>query len=525
VADVYARFARSCGRDTFFLTGTAEHGLNVEQSAAARGCTPQALADENSAVFRAVMSELNISFDHFIRTTDEDHTRQVAALVQRLRDTGSAYLGTFEGWYDAGQEEYFAENKAKELDYKSPVTGKDLVRATEENYYFRLSAFQDRLLQLYDANPEFLQPSARRNEMLARLREGLQDVPISRTNFSWGIPMPGDSRHVIYVWIDALLNYITALGLGDDAADSKLRAQRAKYWPANVHIMAKEIAWFHAVIWPAMLMALDLPLPGKVYAHAFWIRDGMKMSKSLGNFVDLATMQRYIGCYGLEAFRYYLVVDGPLGATDANFSSERLHDIYTADLVNTVGNCASRVTAMIGKYYDGATPAEMDPSTGLPVVVTSITGSATLDWPARAEAAANASLSAYESLDLASAARTAVALVTEVDVYIQSTEPFKMAKDDSKRLQMGAILYRSMEAVRIAGALLSPVLPGKMEELAVALGDDVKQPLKQRVRWGGLKPGHALPKLVLFPRVDSPDAPPAAPVAEPAPKAAKKPKP
>ena len=238
VADVYARFSRSSGRDTFFLTGTDEHGLKVEQSAATRGVTPQALADENSASFRAVMSDLNISFDHFIRTTDADHTRQVAALVQRLRDTGAAYLGTFEGWYDAGQEEYFAENKAKELEYKSPVTGRDLVRATEENYYFRLSAFQERLLELHDANPGFLQPGARRNEMLARIREGLQDVPISRTNFSWGIPMPGDSRHVIYVWIDALFNYITALGLGD-GPDSALRQQRQGYWPASIHNMPK----------------------------------------------------------------------------------------------------------------------------------------------------------------------------------------------------------------------------------------------------------------------------------------------
>ena len=314
VADVFARFSRACGRDVFFLTGTDEHGLKVEQSAAKRGVPPQLLADENSAVFRDVAARLNISFDHFIRTTDEAHTRQVGALVSQLQASGSAYLGTFEGWYDAGQEEYFAESKAKELDYKSPVTGRDLVRATEDNYYFRLSAFQERLLHLFETRPDWVQPAARRNEMLSRLREGLQDVPISRTNFSWGIPMPGDSRHVIYVWIDALMNYITALGLGE-AEGHEVRAARAHYWPATLHVMAKEIAWFHAVIWPAMLMALDLPLPGRVYAHAFWIRDGVKMSKSLGNFVDLDTLQRYIHVYGLDAVRYYLIVDGPLGAT------------------------------------------------------------------------------------------------------------------------------------------------------------------------------------------------------------------
>jgi methionine--tRNA ligase len=307
---VYARAARSSGRPVFFLTGTDEHGLKVEQSAAARGVPPQQLADENSAAFRSVMTGLNISFDDFWRTTDPAHTRQVQALVQRLQASGAVYLGEFEGWYDAGQEEYYAEMKAKELDYKSPISGKLLVRAREENYYFRLSAFQQRLEALLEEQPTFVQPPARRNEMLGRLREGLADVPISRTNFRWGIPMPGDERHVIYVWIDALLNYVTALGLGEAPGEAR-REARQRFWPATLHVMAKEISWFHAVIWPAMLMALELPLPRTVYAHAFWIRDGVKMSKSLGNFVDLAAIARYTDAYGLDAFRYFLIVDGP----------------------------------------------------------------------------------------------------------------------------------------------------------------------------------------------------------------------
>ena len=299
VADVYARAARATGRPTFFLTGTDEHGLKVEQSAAARGVPPQQLADENSAAFRAVMTGLNISFDDFWRTTDVAHTRQVQALVSRLQASGAVYLGEFEGWYDAGQEEYYAEMKAKELDYKSPISGKPLVRAREENYYFRLSAFQGRL-----------------EAMLGRLKEGLSDVPISRTNFRWGIPMPGDERHVIYVWIDALLNYVTALGLGEAPGEAR-REARQRFWPATLHVMAKEIAWFHAVIWPAMLMALELPLPRAVYAHGFWIRDGVKMSKSLGNFVDLTAIKRYTDAYGLDAFRYFLIVDGPGAANGA----------------------------------------------------------------------------------------------------------------------------------------------------------------------------------------------------------------
>jgi hypothetical protein len=339
VADVFARAARAAGRDVFFLTGTDEHGLKVEQSAAARGVPPQQLADENSAAFRAVMTGLNISFDHFIRTTDAAHMRQVAALVARLQASGAVYLGTFEGWYDAGQEEYHSEMKAKDLDYKSPITGKPLVRATEENYYFRLSAYQEPLLALFEAQPDFVQPPARRNEMLGRLREGLTDVPISRTNFSWGIPMPGDERHVIYVWIDALLNYITALGLGEPAGEP-VRAAREHYWPASVHVMAKEIAWFHAVIWPAMLMALQLPLPARVYAHAFWIRDGMKMSKSLGNFVDLVAMQRYTDAYGLDAFRYFLILDGPLGANGARLRRIALARARCADAHCADARCA-----------------------------------------------------------------------------------------------------------------------------------------------------------------------------------------
>jgi methionine--tRNA ligase len=526
---VYARAARSAGRDVFFLTGTDEHGLKVEQSAASRGVSPQALADENSAAFRAVMTALNISFDHFIRTTDEAHLRQVSALVTRLRDSGAAYLGTFEGWYDAGQEEYYAEQKAKDLDYKSPINGKPLVRATEENYYFRLSAYSERLLALFEARPDFVRPAARRNEMLARLRDGLSDVPISRTNFSWGIPFPGDERHVIYVWIDALLNYATALGLGEPDAHPT-REARAHFWPAQLHVMAKEIAWFHAVIWPAMLMALQLPLPATVYAHGFWIRDGMKMSKSLGNFVDLAAMQRYIDAYGLDAFRYYLVVDGPLGATDANFSAERLQDVYASELGNTLGNSASRVTAMIGKYFDGIIPSERDAASGQRIV-TAAAGAGSVDWPARAAAASDAAAAAYEALDLETAARAGVRLVMDVDVFIQATEPFKIAKDASRTAELGAILYQCLEALRIAGVLLAPVMPVKMAELNLALcGADVAAaaaaeavPTPARVAWGGLRAGTRVEKLALFPRVESPDAAAiAAAAAAAAPPAAKK---
>ncbi|MDG1137781.1 MAG: class I tRNA ligase family protein, partial [Phycisphaerales bacterium] len=253
LCDVYARAMRDVGHDVFFLTGTDEHGVKVEQSALDKGLEPQALADLNSEEFRSIMGMFDLTNDAFIRTTDPEHTKQVQAFVSTLLERGDVYLGTFEGWYDKGQEEYHTETGARDLDYKSPISGKPLVRATENNYYFKLSAYQERLEQLFDSNPEFVQPPSRRNEVLGRLREGLQDVPISRTNFTWGIPMPGDEEHVIYVWIDALFNYITALGMGDES--SKWNKERNKYWPASYHVIGKEILWFHSVIWPAVLIA------------------------------------------------------------------------------------------------------------------------------------------------------------------------------------------------------------------------------------------------------------------------------
>ena len=495
VADAYARYRRARGDDVFFLTGTDEHGLKVEQSAEKRGIEPQALADENSRKFRDVMTAYDVSFDEFIRTTDDHHERQVRALVKVLQEKDAVYLGRFEGWYDEGQEEYYTESKAKELDYKSPISGKDMVRSSEENYYFRLSKFQRELEALHADNPDFLTPSARRNEMIGRLNEGLNDVPISRTNFKWGIPMPDDEKHVIYVWIDALMNYITAIGLGD-GKDSIVYADRSKYWPASMHIMAKEISWFHSVIWPALLMALDLPLPQRVHAHAFWIREGRKMSKSLGNFVDLACMDRFKEHYGLDAMRYYLAVEGPIGAQDANFSAERVQEIYSSDLVNTMGNSVSRTTAMINKYFDGEVRSEE--ANGARVTFDN------WDWPARTSAHVQDALTAYDKLDLPRAAAAAKNIVMDVDLFITETEPFRMAKDESKSAELAACLYQCLEALRIAAVLLEPLMPNKMAEFdaGVGLGEGS---IEQRTKWGGLKPGTKIEKLALFPRVEGLD--------------------
>ncbi|MCH2137121.1 MAG: methionine--tRNA ligase [Phycisphaerales bacterium] len=484
ICDVWARFQRAAGQDVFFLTGTDEHGQKVEESAREQGMTPKALADLNAAEFQRIMGLFGLSNDAFIRTTDPAHERQVQTFVQRLIDSGDVYLGTFEGWYDPGQEEYYTQTKARECDFKSPISGRPLEKATEENFYFRLSAYQERLEALYDQQPGFVRPEARRNEMLGRLREGLQDVPISRTNFTWGIPVPGHEAHVIYVWIDALFNYITALDLADSDAT------QAKYWPATYHIVGKEILWFHAVIWPALLMALKIDLPSCVYAHSFWISEGQKMSKSLGNFVDLERLQSCIDTYGRDALRWYLATNGPLGATDADFTMDQFHDVYTTDLVNTFGNCASRVSAMINKYFDGALPEDCPGSLGsidLQRVCLEQTASVT---------------TAMEAFDLGAACSSAMQIVRKVDAFINETEPFKKAKDPDQLASLQGILYRCAESIRIASALLEPVMPETMQRLTQAWQLPEGGPLEKACRWGGLKAGQSIEKVALFPRAE-----------------------
>lgn len=461
LCDVWARAMRFVGRDVFFLTGTDEHGLKVEQSATARGISPQALADENAAEFERVLSTFDLTNDDFIRTTQPRHERQVQEFVRRLVASGDVYLGTFEGWYDEGQEEYHTETKAKELEYRSPISGRPLVRATEENYYFRLSRYADFLQKHFADHPDFVRPEGRRNEVLGRLAAGLQDVPITRTNFRWGIPMPGDApgdeRHVIYVWIDALFNYITALELGTPGA-----LERAKYWPASFHVIGKEILWFHAVIWPALLKALGLPLPRCVYAHSFWISEGQKMSKSLGNFIDLPTIQRYVDTYSLDAWRWYMITQGPLEATDADFSAKHFHEIYTADLVNTFANCASRVSAMIGKYFGGTLPERG-------------TGGAHHDRLLRLQAESQSALRGvaglYEQFALRNAGRGGLEIARLVDEVVNETQPFKLAKDPARLADVGSILHECAQAIVRSAIALHPIMPSKCAELFRAFGD------------------------------------------------------
>ena len=489
VADIYARYKRLQNMDVFFLTGTDEHGLKVEQSAEKRQIPAQALADENSLVFQEVMKSNEISFDDFIRTTDERHTTQVQAFVEKLLKSGDVYLGKFEGWYDEGQEEYYTETKAKECNYESPISGKPMVRMEEENYYFKLSKYESKVKELLETNDSFLTPKERKNELLQRVNDGLNDVPISRTNFTWGIPMPGDEQHVIYVWIDALMNYITAIGMAQDGEEKQ------KYWPASIHVMAKEISWFHAVIWPGVLMALDLPLPSRVHAHGFWIREGRKMSKSLGNFVDLTVLNKFSNHYGLDGFRYYLATEGPIGAQDANFASSRVQEVYGTDLVNTFGNSTSRTTAMCVKYFDGILPEKSDDNSKI------FEG---YDWKSICEKEAAEAVCAYENMELNKATQAAMRIIAKVDLFITETEPFRMAKDPNERENLGAVLYQCLEALRISACILEPILPNKVKEMhaGLPLYANESDSMEKRLIWGGIKPGTTVSKLALFPRLD-----------------------
>ena len=368
------------------------------------------------------------------------------------------------------------------------------MRKSEKNYFFKLSRYSDRLLKLLeDPQRDFVKPDARRNEVVGRIREGLHDVPISRTGAGdWGIAVPDDPDQTVYVWIDALFNYRTAI----DSPDRK------GYWPANVHLIAKDILWFHAVIWPAMLMALDLPLPGQIYAHSFWISEGQKMSKSLGNFIDLEKIDHYVETFSLDALRYFLATAGPMGTTDSDFAEAKFIDVYNADLANTLGNCFSRVANMTNRYFDGVLP-EHGPS--IP---------ASENYCDIAERCAKLNEQAFEQLHIEQAAAAGLELVRAIDSYIEQTQPFKLAKDPANLPEVGTILYNCAEAMRLASLLLWPIMPSKIEELwrrigceqyTQALVNHGTGKLSEWTTWGQLQPGTPiLQGDPLFPRYQPP---------------------
>lgn len=494
IADVMARFARLQGRETFFLTGTDEHATKVIEKAAENGLSTRAWADRNAGIFEDTFKKLGMSNNDFIRTSQERHKAKVTEYVKKLLASGDAYLGDYEGWYDAGQEEYLPDAKAEEYQFKSPFNGKPLIRKKEKNYFFKLSKYQAQLLELLEKNGAVngsaftVLPEARKNEIVERIKGGLKDIPLSRSGMSeWGIDVPGSAenpesgRQTVYVWIDALFNYLSVV----DTAD------RRKFWDGAevLHLTAKDILWFHAAIWPALLLALGEKLPARLYAHSFWISEGQKMSKSLGNFIDLEKIDTYVKDFSLDGLRWFLVTQGPMGTNDSDFSHDKFVEMYNAELANGVGNCFSRVSNMIGaKCFGGILPAPTE------MISERLT-------PAAAKAVADAR-EAIAAVQPGAAGQAALALIRAVDKLIEDTKPFTLAKDPATEVQAGTILYHCAEAVRIASVLLWPVIPTACEKIWARSGLDYAAKLKDGglgdfdawTQWGVYQPGAKIEK-------------------------------
>ncbi|OPH60767.1 methionine--tRNA ligase [Paenibacillus ferrarius] len=435
--DAMARYKRLRGFDVRYLTGTDEHGQKIERKAQEKGTTPQQFVDEIVAGIKVLWGKLDISYDDFIRTTEDRHKVAVSQIFQRLLDQGDIYLGEYEGWYCIPDESFFPESKL--VDGKCPDCGRPVEKMKEQTYFFRMSKYADRLVQYYEENPEFIHPESRKNEMLNNfIKPGLEDLAVSRTTFDWGIKVPGDPKHVIYVWIDALSNYITALGYGSDDASNF-----EKYWPADVHLMSKEIVRFHTIYWPIMLMALDLPLPKKVFAHGWLLMKDGKMSKSKGNVVDPVTL---IDRYGLDALRYYLMREVPFGA-DGTFTPESFVERVNHDLANDLGNLLNRTIVMIDKYFEGKIPAYVAGATEFDE---SLLETVRLTVAKYEEA--------MEKMEFSIALSAVWQLISRTNKYIDETQPWSMVKDEAKRETLGSVMYVLAESQRISSVLLRPFL-------------------------------------------------------------------
>jgi len=482
--DTVARRQRMMGSDTWFLTGTDEHGQKIQRAAEAAGRTPQSFTDEVSAEFRALWDRMGITYDDYIRTTSDRHKMGVQELWRRIRDNGYIYKGSYTGQYCVFDEMYVEVGPGEPC----PECGRPTEIVKEENYFFKLSAFAAPLLDLYTNNPDFIRPETRRNEVIAFVRSGLRDLSISRSTFSWGIPVPDDPKHVIYVWLDALANYITAIGYG-----SSDTSKFEKYWPADVHMIGKEIVRFHCVYWPAFLMAARLPLPKSIVAHGWLLFEESKMSKSRGNIVRTETI---LDVLGADALRYFLLREVVFGH-DGSFSFDALVQRYNSDLANGLGNLASRTLAMITRYFKGEVPypSHTAAHTGAEDLVAALARHTIKEFN-----------ELFEQFQFSRALEMAWALVAAVDKYIVENEPWALAEkqDESNRARLATVLYTSAEALRIVTALAHPVMPVSTAKIwsQMGLGDITKVSLAD-LRWGQLKLGTKLGKVEpVFPRAD-----------------------